>query len=142
MIETRTVVICDWCGKEIHGKEKELQIGIDGDVENSYDVCSECFKKLKFIMNWRDNQNSILSMNFNHEAEITLGADGVEAWNNRFSDINVFDNKKDGDIIHSQLHEICRGLAPAFEKITGCYQGVAFPFELRFPIKSLKLKEE
>ena len=24
MIETRTVVICDWCGKEIHGKEKEL----------------------------------------------------------------------------------------------------------------------
>lgn len=140
MLETKTVVICDWCKKEIH--KGRNTINIDGDIRECYDICPECLKRLKFIMNWRDNQNSILSMNFNHDAEITLGADGADAWNNRFSNINFFDNKKEGDIIHSQLHEICRGLAPAFEKIIGSYQGVAFPFELRFPIKSLKLKEE
>lgn len=139
MLETKTVVICDWCKKEIH--KGRNTINIDGDIRECYDICPECLKRLKFIMNWKDNQNSLLYVNFNWDAEITLGADGAEAWNNRFSNINFFDNKKEGDIIHSQLHEICRGLAPAFEKMVGSYQSVAFPFELRFPIKNLKLKE-
>lgn len=139
MLETKTVVICDWCRKEIYKGRKTIDI--DGDIRECYDICPECLKRLKFIMNWKDNQNSILYVNFNWDAEITLGKDGAEAWNNRFSNINFFDNKKEGDVIHSQLHEICRGLAPAFEKIVGSYQSVAFPFELRFPIKNLKLKE-
>lgn len=141
MIVKKINYLCDWCGNEMSIAEAK-ELDFIGDIAHNYDVCPRCFKRLKFIMNWKENKNTKLGINFNNDAEITLGKDGAESWNNRYASINSFDDKQAGDVVSSQLHQICKGLAPSFEKMIGAYQGVAFPFELRVSADSLDLKSD
>ena len=140
MIKSVFVCYCDWCGEEIKAGRKSLDV--DGDITFQHDVCPKCFNRLKLIMNWKKNKDKKVSLNFNNSIEITLGKDGAKAWNNRYANINQFDNYSSGDIVSDQLWAICQALTPAFEKIIGSYQEVASPFEIRIPIDNLKLTKE
>ena len=52
------------------------------------------------------------------------------------------EEKKLGENWKTQLYDYCKTMAPAFEKIVGSYQGVAFPFEMRMAIEELREVKE
>ena len=68
--------------------------------------------------------------------ETTLGEDAVTAYNNMWTEFGG-EQKELGENWETQLHDYCKTMAPAFEKMVGSYQGIAFPFEIRMAIKDL-----
>lgn len=136
----KTIYVCDWCDAEIKDNSTSTEIEINGSDIGYCRICSSCYNRLKFLMNWKKNKNKKVALNLNDMVEMTLGKDGVEAWNNRFKDIGHIDNCNIGDTVSSGCHEMIRGLSPAFAKCVGGYQSIAIPFEMRFKVCNLKLR--
>ena len=76
-----------------------------------------------------------------HRIFKTLGEDAVAAYNEEWIRYGG-EEKKLGENWKTQLYDYCKTMAPAFEKIVGSYQGVAFPFEMRMAIEGLREVKE
>lgn len=76
-----------------------------------------------------------------HRIFKTLGEDAVAAYNEEWIKYGGGE-KKLGENWKTQLYDYCKTMAPAFEKIVGSYQGVAFPFEMRMAIEGLREVKE
>jgi hypothetical protein len=76
-----------------------------------------------------------------HRIFKTLGEDAVAAYNEEWIKYGGGE-KKLGENWKTQLYDYCKIMAPAFEKIVGSYQGVAFPFEMRMAIEGLREAKE
>jgi len=76
-----------------------------------------------------------------HRIFKTLGEDAVAAYNEEWIKYGG-EEKKLGENWKTQLYDYCKTMAPAFEKIVGSYQGVAFPFEMRMAIEELREVKE
>jgi hypothetical protein len=76
-----------------------------------------------------------------HRIFKTLGEDAVAAYNEEWIEYGGGE-KKLGENWKTQLYDYCKTMAPAFEKIVGSYQGVAFPFEMRMAIEGLREVKE
>lgn len=76
-----------------------------------------------------------------HRIFKTLGGDAVAAYNEEWIKYGG-KKKKLGENWKTQLYDYCKTMAPAFEKIVGSYQGVAFPFEMRMAIEELREVKE
>ena len=88
------------------------------------------------LRNWKETKKKQVSLNFNSFIETTLGQDAVMAYNNMYTKYGG-EPKKLGETWKTQLHRYCQIMAPAFEKMVGSYQGIAFPFEIRMTIEEL-----
>jgi hypothetical protein len=76
-----------------------------------------------------------------HRIFKTLGEDAVASYNEGWIKYGG-EEKKLGENWKTQLYDYCKTMAPAFEKIVGSYQGVAFPFEMRMAIEGLREVKE
>ena len=75
MTRTRKEIVCDFCGiVNKHCVSTRISI-------NDYDICPTCMERLLAVMNWKETKEKYVSFNFNHEVEVTLAKDGVEAYN-------------------------------------------------------------
>lgn len=139
MIRTREEIICDFCEKyNEHCTSTRI-------IDKDYDVCPDCMERLKAIMNWKETKEKYVGLNFNYAVEATLAKDGVDAYNIPYG-IKELERKGDdkateGQIIKTSLHNFCQLMVPAFQKMKGSYQGICLPFELRFQIECLQLRE-
>lgn len=128
------VISCDWCGRDLVEKESPHFIDING--EQNEEICSHCYHRLEMIRNWKEIKKKQVSLNFNSSIETTLGEDAVVAYNNVYTKYGG-EEKKRGEKWKTQLHNYCRTMAPAFEKMVGANQKIAFPFEMRIAIEDL-----
>lgn len=128
------VISCDWCGRDLAEKESSYFINVNG--EQNEEICSHCYHRLEMIRNWKETKKKQVSLNFNSFIETTLGEDAVAAYNEEWIKYGG-EEKKLGENWKTQLYDYCKTMAPAFEKIVGSYQGVAFPFEMRMAIEAL-----
>lgn len=139
MIQTREEIICDFCGNTDNQCE-QMKIST-----NIYDICPACMERLNAVMNWKETKEQYVSFNFNHEVEATLAKDGADAYNIPYGikelERKGTDRATEGKVIKTSLHNFCQLMIPAFQKMKGCYQGVCLPFEIRFKIDDLKLRE-
>lgn len=134
------VISCDWCGRDLLPNEAEVRVGIKGAVEDGTikeEICSHCYHRLKVIRNWKETKEKKVSLSFNSFVETTLGEDAVAAHNDMWTKYGG-KPKELGENWETQLHNYCQTMVPAFEKMVGSYQGVAFPFEMRMAIKDLR----
>lgn len=128
------VISCDWCGRDLAEKENSYFINVNG--EQNEEICSHCYHRLEMIRNWKETKKKQVSLNFNSFIETTLGEDAVAAYNEDWIKYGG-EEKKLGENWKTQLHNYCKTMVPAFEKMVGSYQGVAFPFEMRMAIEEL-----
>lgn len=133
------VISCDWCGRDLAEKESSYFINVNG--EQNEEICSHCYHRLEMIRNWKETKKKQVSLNFNSFIETTLGEDAVAAYNEEWIKYGG-EEKKLGENWKTQLYDYCKTIAPAFEKIVGSYQGVAFPFEMRMAIEELREVKE
>lgn len=133
------VISCDWCGRDLAEKESSYFINVNG--EQNEEICSHCYHRLEMIRNWKETKKKQVSLNFNSFIETTLGEDAVAAYNEEWIKYGG-EEKKLGENWKTQLYDYCKTMAPAFEKIVGSYQGVAFPFEMRMVIEKLREVKE
>lgn len=133
------VISCDWCGRDLAEKESSYFINVNG--EQNEEICSHCYHRLEMIRNWKETKKKQVSLNFNSFIETTLGEDAVAAYNEEWIKYGG-EEKKLGENWKTQLYDYCKTMAPAFEKIVGSYQGVAFPFEMRMAIEALREVKE
>lgn len=133
------VISCDWCGRDLTEKESSYFVDING--EENEEICSHCYHRLKAIRNWKETKERRVSLNFNASIETTLGEDGVAAYNDMWTKYGG-EPKELGENWETQLHRYCQTMAPAFEKMVGYYQKIAFPFEIRMAIKDLQEVKE
>ena len=133
------VISCDWCGRDLAEKESSYFINVNG--EQNEEICSHCYHRLEMIRNWKETKKKQVSLNFNSFIETTLGEDAVAAYNEEWIKYGG-EEKKLGENWKTQLYDYCKTMAPAFEKIVGSYQGVAFPFEMRMVIEELREVKE
>ena len=133
------VISCDWCGRDLAEKESSYFINVNG--EQNEEICSHCYHRLEMIRNWKETKKKQVSLNFNSFIEITLGEDAVAAYNEEWIKYGG-EEKKLGENWKTQLHNYCKTMVPAFEKMVGSYQGVAFPFEMRMAIEELREVKE
>lgn len=133
------VISCDWCGRDLAEKESSYFINVNG--EQNEEICSHCYHRLEMIRNWKETKKKQVSLNFNSFIETTLGEDAVAAYNEEWIKYGG-EEKKLGENWKTQLYDYCKTMAPAFEKIVGSYQGVAFPFEMRMAIEGLREVKE
>lgn len=133
------VISCDWCGRDFAEKESSYFINVNG--EQNEEICSHCYHRLEMIRNWKETKKKQVSLNFNSFIETTLGEDAVAAYNEEWIKYGGGE-KKLGENWKTQLYDYCKTMAPAFEKIVGSYQGVAFPFEMRMAIEGLREVKE
>lgn len=133
------VISCDWCGRDLAEKESSYFINVNG--EQNEEICSHCYHRLEMIRNWKETKKKQVSLNFNSFIETTLGEDAVAAYNEEWIKYGG-EEKKLGENWETQLYDYCKTMAPAFEKIVGSYQGVAFPFEMRMAIEELREVKE
>ena len=129
------VISCDWCGRDLAEKESSYFINVNG--EQNEEICSHCYHRLEMIRNWKETKKKQVSLNFNSFIETTLGEDAVAAYNEDWIKYGG-EEKKLGEKWKTQLHNYCKTMVPAFEKMVGSYQGVAFPFEMRMAIEELR----
>lgn len=128
------VISCDWCGRDLMEEEKPCFVNIN--EEKSEEICPHCYHRLKAIRNWKETKEQMVSLNFNATIETTLGEDAVVAYNNMWTKYGS-KSKRPGENWKTQLHNYCITMAPAFEKMIGSNQKIAFPFEIRMAIKDL-----
>lgn len=128
------IISCDWCGRDLSDKEEPYFININ--EEENEEICPHCYHRLKILRNWKETKKKQVSLNFNSFIETTLGEDAVAAYNKKWTKYGG-EEKKLGENWKTQLHSYCETMAPAFEKMVGSYQGVAFPFEMRIAIEEL-----
>lgn len=128
------VISCDWCGRDLTEKESSYFVDING--EENEEICSHCYHRLKMLRNWKETKKKQVSLNFNSFIETTLGEDAVTVYNEKWTKYGG-EEKKLGENWKTQLHNYCQTMAPAFEKMVGSYQGIAFPFEMRIAIEEL-----
>ena len=133
------VISCDWCGRDLAEKESSYFINVNG--EQNEEICSHCYHRLEMIRNWKETKKKQVSLNFNSFIETTLGEDAVAAYNEDWIKYGG-EEKKLGENWKTQLHDYCKTMVPAFEKMVGSYQGVAFPFEMRMAIEELREVKE
>ena len=133
------VISCDRCGRDLAEKESSYFINVNG--EQNEEICSHCYHRLEMIRNWKETKKKQVSLNFNSFIETTLGEDAVAAYNEEWIKYGG-EEKKLGENWKTQLYDYCKTMAPAFEKIVGSYQGVAFPFEMRMAIEELREVKE
>ena len=133
------VISCDWCGRDLAEKESSYFINVNG--EQNEEICSHCYHRLEMIRNWKETKKKQVSLNFNSFIETTLGEDAVAAYNEDWIKYGG-EEKKLGENWKTQLHNYCKTMVPAFEKMVGSYQGVAFPFEMRIAIEELREVKE
>lgn len=133
------VISCDWCGRDLAEKESSYFINVNG--EQNEEICSYCYHRLEMIRNWKETKKKQVSLNFNSFIETTLGEDAVAAYNEDWIKYGG-EEKKLGENWKTQLHNYCKTMVPAFEKMVGSYQGVAFPFEMRMAIEELREVKE
>lgn len=133
------VISCDWCGRDLAEKENSYFINVNG--EQNEEICSHCYHRLEMIRNWKETKKKQVSLNFNSFIETTLGEDAVAAYNEDWIKYGG-EEKKLGENWKTQLHNYCKTMVPAFEKMVGSYQGVAFPFEMRMAIEELREVKE
>lgn len=133
------VISCDWCGRDLVEKESPCFIDVNG--EQNEEICSCCYHRLEMIRNWKETKKKQVSLNFNSFIETTLGEDAVAAYNEQWTKYGSKE-KKLGENWETQLHDYCQTMAPAFEKMVGSYQRVAFPFEMRMTIEELREVKE
>lgn len=133
------IISCDWCGRDLGEKEKPYFIDVNG--ERNEEICSHCYHRLKMLRNWKETKKKQVSLNFNSFIETTLDEDAVAAYNEKWTKYGG-EEKKRGENWKTQLHNYCQTMAPAFEKMVGSYQGVAFPFEMRIAIEDLREVKE
>lgn len=133
------VISCDWCGRDLAEKESSYFINVNG--EQNEEICSYCYHRLEMIRNWKETKKKQVSLNFNSFIETTLGEDAVAAYNEDWIKYGGKE-KKLGENWKTQLHNYCKTMVPAFEKMVGSYQGVAFPFEMRMAIEELREVKE
>lgn len=133
------VINCDWCGRDLAEKESSYFINVNG--EQNEEICSYCYHRLEMIRNWKETKKKQVSLNFNSFIETTLGEDAVAAYNQDWIKYGG-EEKKLGENWKTQLHNYCKTMVPAFEKMVGSYQGVAFPFEMRMAIEELREVKE
>lgn len=133
------VINCDWCGRDLAEKESSYFINVNG--EQNEEICSYCYHRLEMIRNWKETKKKQVSLNFNSFIETTLGEDAVAAYNEDWIKYGG-EEKKLGENWKTQLHNYCKTMVPAFEKMVGSYQGVAFPFEMRMAIEELREVKE
>ena len=133
------VISCDWCGRDLAEKESSYFINVNG--EQNEEICSHCYHRLEMIRNWKETKKKQVSLNFNSFIETALGEDAVAAYNEEWIKYGG-EEKKLGENWKTQLYDYCKTMAPAFEKIVGSYQGVAFPFEMRMAIEELREVKE
>ena len=133
------VISCDWCGRDLAEKESSYFINVNG--EQNEEICSHCYHRLEMIRNWKETKKKQVSLNFNSFIETTLSEDAVAAYNEEWIKYGG-EEKKLGENWKTQLYDYCKTMAPAFEKIVGSYQGVAFPFEMRMVIEELREVKE
>lgn len=133
------VISCDWCGRDLAEKESSYFINVNG--EQNGEICSYCYHRLEMIRNWKETKKKQVSLNFNSFIETTLGEDAVAAYNEDWIKYGG-EEKKLGENWKTQLHNYCKTMVPAFEKMVGSYQGVAFPFEMRMAIEELREVKE
>lgn len=133
------VISCDWCGRDL--VEKESSYFINVNEEQNEEICSQCYHRLEMIRNWKETKKKQVSLNFNSFIETTLGEDAVAAYNEEWIKYGG-EEKKLGENWKTQLYDYCKTMAPAFEKIVGSYQEVAFPFEMRMAIEELREVKE
>ena len=133
------VISCDQCGRDLVEKESLYFINVNG--EQNEEICSHCYHRLEMIRNWKETKKKQVSLNFNSFIETTLGEDAVAAYNEEWIKYGG-EEKKLGENWKTQLHNYCKTMVPAFEKMVGSYQGVAFPFEMRMAIEELREVKE
>lgn len=133
------VISCDQCGRDLAEKESSYFINVNG--EQNEEICSHCCHRLEMIRNWKETKKKQVSLNFNSFIETTLGEDAVAAYNEDWIKYGG-EEKKLGENWKTQLHNYCKTMVPAFEKMVGSYQGVAFPFEMRMAIEELREVKE
>ena len=133
------VISCGWCGRDLAKKESSYFIDVNG--EQNEEICSHCYHRLEMIRNWKETKKKQVSLNFNSFIETTLGEDAVATYNEEWIKYGG-EEKKLGENWKTQLYDYCKTMAPAFEKIVGSYQGVAFPFEMRMAIEELREVKE
>ena len=133
------VISCDQCGRDLAEKESSYFINVNG--EQNEEICSHCYHRLEIIRSWKDTKKKQVSLNFNSFIETTLGEDAVAAYNEDWIKYGG-EEKKLGENWKTQLHNYCKTMVPAFEKMVGSYQGVAFPFEMRMAIEELREVKE
>lgn len=133
------VISCDQCGRDLVEKESLYFINVNG--EQNEEICSHCYHRLEMIRNWKETKKKQVSLNFNSSIETTLGEDAVAAYNEDWIKYGG-EEKKLGENWKTQLHNYCKTMVPAFEKMVGSYQGVAFPFEMRMAIEELREVKE
>lgn len=133
------IISCDWCDRDLNEKEKPYFVNVNG--ERNEEICPHCYHRLKMIRNWKETKKKQVSLNFNSFIETTLGKDAVAAYNEKWTKYGG-EEKKQGENWKTQLHRYCGTMAPAFEKMVGSYQGVAFPFEMRIAIEELREVKE
>ena len=109
--------------------------------ERNEEICSHCYHRLKMLRNWKETKKKQVSLNFNSFIETTLDEDAVAAYNEKWTKYGG-EEKKRGENWKTQLHNYCQTMTPAFEKMVGSYQGVAFPFEMRIAIEELREVKE
>lgn len=139
MVRTIEETVCDFCG-EVSNHYEKIKISI-----NYYDICPACMERLIAVMNWKETKEKYVGFNFNHEVEATLAQDGVDAYNIPYGipelERKGNDKAKPGFKLQTSLHNFCQLMIPAFKKMVGCYQEVCYPFELRFKVGGLQLRE-
>ena len=111
-------------------------VSIDTGKKRRLELCSSCLHRLEIVTNWEKYKDKKVSLNFNSFVETALGEDAVTAYNNMWTEFGG-EQKELGENWETQLHDYCKTMAPAFEKMVGSYQGIAFPFEIRMAIKDL-----
>lgn len=137
--EKIVVITCDSCGRTMYGEPKI--VSIDTGKKKRLELCPSCLRRLEIAMDWKKYGDKKVSLNFNSFIETTLGKDGADAYNETYSKFDC-EKKKPGDIWETQLHNYCQIMIPAFEKMCGAYQGVAYPFTIRFELNELSFEKE
>lgn len=140
MREEKKIVICrcDSCDIQISLEKCENFSYFDPFTKEnkSMDLCPSCLHRLKAVLNWKETKERKVSFNFNDSIEVTLGVDGAVAYNEEWTKFGGA-RKEAGEILVTQFHDYCRTMTPAFDKMRGMYQGVAFPFEIRMKVGDL-----
>lgn len=133
------IISCDWCGRDLAEKESSYFINVNG--EQNEEICSHCYHRLEIIRSWKETKKKRVALNFNSFIETTLDEDAAAAYNGKWVKYGG-EPKKQGENWKTQLHDYCRTMTPAFEKMIGSYQGVAFPFEIRIAVEELREVKE
>lgn len=140
MREEKKVMVChcDSCDEEVSLENCQSFTYFNPIYakNETIDLCPKCLKRLFAVLNWRETKEKLVSLNFNQTIETTLGKDGAAAYNEEWTKFGGA-RKEAGEILVTQFHDYCRTMTPAFDKMRGMYQGVAFPFEIRMKVGDL-----